>query len=323
MINASMLFNTKTFSPEFKLHIGRPGSSHALALAKKMRLPSAIISDTESMLNSDQLRLESMLSTLEEDQRQFYKDLETIKKDKQQAKQAKLELQKQRNELKIERKRIMHEAYTEAAAMVKTTKKQLQKSLKAAKTPNNYETSRQAIKEKASKIDKGLQATEAKPIAPIKASELKTGLTIWVEKLKSRATITSYTPGAKKVKIDLDGLPFEVPINQLGKIINPEKQPAQKQKIIRTSRPISQNTTAELNLLGQRVHPALHKLEKFIDQGMLANHSELRVIHGIGTGVLRAAIHEYLTRLNLDFRDGDHDKGEGGSGATIIKLAQH
>ena len=321
MINAAMLFNTKTFSPEFRLHVGRPGSSHALALVKKMNLPKAVITETESMLNSDQLRLESMLSTLEEDQRQFYRDLEQVKKDKQEASQAKDELKRQRDELKKERKRIMHDAYTEAASMVKSTHKQLQKALKSGTKSNQSEASRQFIHEKSANINKALQATEAQPVAPIKPHELKAGLTVWVEKLQARAVITAYTPGAKKVKIDLDGLPFEVPIKQVGKIIDPTKQPATKRKTVRTSRPVTKDTSCELNILGLRVHTALHQLEKFIDQGMLANYTELRIIHGIGTGVLRAAVQEYLTRLNLDFRDGDREKGEGGSGATIINLS--
>jgi len=321
MINAAMLFNTDTFSPEFRLHIGRPGSSHALALAKKMKLPETVINETELMLNSEQLKLESMLATLEADQRQFYRDLDQVKKDKQAASQAKAELQRQRDELKKERKRIMHEAYTEAAAMIKSTRKQLQQAIKSGKKPDQAEASRKFIHEKASKVNKALQATEAKPVAPIKVHELKPGLTVWVEKLQARAIITAYAPGAKKVKIDLDGLPFEVPIKQIGKIIDPNKQPATKRKTVRTSRPVTKDTSSELNILGLRVHTALHKLEKFIDQGMLANYTELRIIHGLGTGVLRASVQEYLTRLNLDFRDGDREKGEGGSGVTIITLS--
>ncbi len=317
MINAAMLFNTNTFSPEFRLHIGRPGSSHALSLAKKMNLPAAIISDSEAILDSDQLRLESILSTLEEDQRQFYRDLAKVKKDKQAAAEAKSELEKERDEIKKERKRIMHDAYLEAASMVKSTQKQFRTVMKPS---GNADEARKFIKEKGDKLHHGLQATEAKPVAPVKAGELKVGMTVWVEKLNSQAVVTAYTPGAKKLKIDLDGLPFEVPIKQVGKIINLQKQPAITPKRVKTTRPVTKNTSAEINLLGLRVHQALHKLERFIDQGMLAGYSELRIIHGIGSGILRSAVQEYLTRLNLPFRDGERENGEGGSGATVVKM---
>ena len=318
MINAAMLFNTKTFQPEFRIHIGRPGASHALNLAKQMNLPKEVLKHAETILDSDQLRLESMLANLEEDQRKFYQDAEQLRIDKERTSKAKNEVEEQLAELKKERKKIMHEAYLEASKMTQRTHKEMQKVLKQLNT-KNAEEARKQVHEKLNKIDQGLKNTESKPAAPIKATALKEGMTVWVEKLQARAKVTSVNVNSKKVKLDLDGLPVEVPVKQIGKIINEKQQPHNPKKSpLKTSRPRAEKSSRELNLVGLRVHQALNKLERFIDQAMLTNADEIRIIHGFGTGTLREAIHEYLNRLNVDYRDGEQE--EGGGGATIVNL---
>jgi DNA mismatch repair protein MutS2 len=318
MVNAAMLFNTKTFQPEFRIHVGRPGASHALNLARQLNLPSEVLNHAETILDSDQLRLESMLANLEEDQRQFYQDVEQLRIDKERTSQAKKEAETQLSQLRKERKKIMHEAYQEASKMTQRTHKEMQKVLKKLSTDNVAEV-RKELHEKQHKIDKGLKTTEAKPEAPISINTLKEGMTVWVEKLQARAKVTFINLNNKKVKLDLDGLPVEVPVKQIGKIINDKAQPQNPRKgPLKTSRPRAAKSSQEINLIGLRVHQALNKLERFIDQSLLSNTSEVRIVHGFGTGRLRESIHEYLNRLNLSYRDGE--KEEGGGGATVVTL---
>ncbi|MGL4854292.1 MAG: Smr/MutS family protein, partial [Lentisphaeria bacterium] len=319
MINAAMLFNTDTFTPEFKLHIGRPGASHALNLARKMALPFDVLDNAEKMMDSDQLRLESMLATLEEDQRNFYRDAEKLQRDKQETLSAKQKVTTQLDELRRERKQIMHDAYREAALMIQNTRKQMKSIVAKVKESATISLETNALlKQKEEKVSKAMANTEAKPTAPITADRLKPNMTVWVEKLQSRAKIISIT-SHDKVRIDLNGLPFEVPIKQIGRIIN-DIHPENRSKVIPTSKPRASKASFEINLLGLRVHQAMNQLERAIDQAMLANLHEIKVIHGFGSGALRSNIHEYLNRMNISFRDGEYDKGEGGAAATIITL---
>lgn len=327
MVNAAMLFNTETFEPEFRLHIGRPGASHALNLAKKMDLPSDVLKQAETILDSDHLRLETMLSNLEEDQRKFYQDAEQLKIDRQESLETKQSLKSQLEELRKERKKIMHEAYREASIMTQRTHKEMQKIIKklsetsVTESKDIAEESRKKLHEKQQKLEKGMKATESKPMAPVKIEKLKAGMKVWVEKLQARAVVTAVNIGGKKVKIDLDGLPFEVPVKQIGRIINDEQQPENPKKTpLKTSRPRAKLSSQEINLIGLRVHQALNKLEKDLDQAMLANVDEIIIVHGFGTGTLRNAVHEYLNRLNMSYRDGERDKGEGGGGVTVVTL---
>ncbi len=327
MINAAMLFNTKTFEPEFRLHIGRPGASHALNLARKMDLPQDVLRHAETILDSDHLRLESMLANLEEDQRKFYQDAEQLRIDREETAVAKASVKGQLEQLRKERKKIMHEAYREASVMTQRTHKEMQKIIKqlsdtaTAEAAEAAEESRRKLQEKQQKLQKGMKATEAKPSAPVRIEQLQPGMKVWVEKLQARALVTSVNTSNKKVKIDLDGLPFEVPLKQIGRIVDEKQQPeTPKRGPLKTSRPRAEAASCEINVVGLRVHQALNKLERDIDQAMLANIDEIRIIHGYGTGTLRNAIHEYLNRLNLSYREGEQDKGEGGAGSTIVTL---
>jgi DNA mismatch repair protein MutS2 len=81
------------------------------------------------------------------------------------------------------------------------------------------------------------------------------------------------------------------------------------------------NSRDELNLIGMRAGDALRKLEEFLDQAYLASRNEVRIVHGIGSGALKKAVHEYLSTSPYCAAFRQAEPHHGGAGATIIELA--
>lgn len=324
MTNASMLFNSETFTPEFRLIMGRPGASHALNLARKMDFPFEVMETAEALLDTDHLHLESVLSTLEDDQRRLMETESQLSTDRDKVKGLKETLSEELEELRRERKRILHEAYQQASRVVEKAQKEMDGMIKAAGKEIHSEKikdKKARIQEKKERMVQETANTEAKPRQPLKLAQLKEGMTVWVEKLKTRAKITAINDRRREITIDYNGLPFTVPLKQIGKIIDDTKTPqAPAPRPMRTTRPRVSSVPMELNMVGMRAHSAQIELTGYIDRALMAGLDEVRIIHGFGSGILRDMVHEYLIRMGLDYRLGDQEKGEGGGGSTIVYL---
>ncbi|MFM8412974.1 MAG: Smr/MutS family protein, partial [Alphaproteobacteria bacterium] len=77
---------------------------------------------------------------------------------------------------------------------------------------------------------------------------------------------------------------------------------------------------SELNLIGERVAPALVRLEAFLDQSVLEAHDAVRIVHGFGTGALRAAVRDFLSKSPYVARFVEAEPAQGGAGATVVEL---
>jgi DNA mismatch repair protein MutS2 len=336
MVNAAVRFDVETLQPEYVLEVGRPGASHALLIARRLGLPQRVLKTAEGMMSSDHLRLEEVLAKMEEDQRKLASREDEMKGAREELLRDRDAAKKELEELRKERRRLMHDAYRQAAGIVDNARAEMERRLDALqmafkdaqqekeKHAETVKTIRRKIADKGRRIAKGIEQTEPKPAKPVDPETLQVGDRVWIPRLKSHGTIQDFTDDRAKVGVDVDGLRFSVRTGELDRPREDAPDPDQGKTVVKVSRPrVQGRTPSEVNLIGLRVDEAIDRLEHFLDHALMAGQEEVRVVHGFGTGRLQKGVHDWLRRRRevTSFRLGKQGEDPGGAGATIIRLA--
>ena len=324
--NASMEFDAKTLKPMYKLNIGIPGSSNAIDIAKTLGLEKGIIDEALLNLTDEKISFENVLKKAEESRREAVRlsnELELLKNAKEQELQniivEKEKIIKEREKIystaKQETKRIVADKLAEAEEIIDELKKILKRAglesrevFRASELKNRLKNSKYLNVE-----------NDNRPIEMIKVkdADLKYGSKVYVKTLSAYATLVSVKKNKGEAEVLLGNIKTVVKINDLynSEQEKPNKEPVKIFKNMSNALP-----KTELNVVGKTSLEALEEVENFIDQGVVNNLEEIKIIHGVGEGILLKEIRNYLkTDKNvLEFRRGKY--GEGENGVTIIKL---
>ena len=332
MMNAAVRFDLETLRPLYILDIGRPGASHALHIAKRLGLPETILKNAEKLLSGEQLRLEDMLAKMEQDQKRLADQARQAQAASDELIARRDQLRKELENLKNDRKKLVNDAYSEAAAIVENTRRDMENLIrsiheqarrKGTDAKIDSEAARQALAEKQRKLETGQRLTAPKRPQPLKQDTLTPGRKVWVEKLQAHGRIEQLS--GNKVTVNVDGVSFTMKAAELQEKREDDERETQKNRLptVKVSLPTVQGqTSTELNLIGKRVADALLDLEHFINQAVMARLTEVRIIHGFGTGQLRTGLHGWLRTCPAvqSFHLGRPDVDPGGGGATIVFL---
>lgn len=335
--NASMEFDMNTLQPLYRVSIGVPGSSNAIAISRRLGLPETILNDAVSFLSEGGRKFENIIRTAEQSRieaEEAKKQAESLKAEwsaKLAAVNAEREsLKREREKLfataKVESRRIIGERTERAEELLAEIEK-----LAAVKEPTQADLIRaRTLKNKLSDIAFGAEfEEEEKPTnEPVDFAALKAGDKVFVGKMQSGGEVLSVN--AKKQEVEV--LVGSMRINAKGKDLfrmsggSRKKQAkprggasASPVQVVRNIPP-AQSVKTEINLLGMTVSEAVQEVDAFIDQAVLAGLEEVKIIHGMGTGKLREGIRNHLRGMKnvSEFRSGKY--GEGESGVTIVKL---
>ena len=324
--NASMEFDAKTLRPMYKLNIGIPGSSNAIEIAKTLGLDNHVIEHALSLLSSEKVGFENVLKKAEESRREAERlssQLEELKQEKQKElneialEKEKIIKERERIYLsaKQETKRIVADKLADAEEIIAELKSILKKVgleskevFRASELKNRLANSRY--------LDSDIDDS---PIELIKATDnqLIVGNKVYVKSLGAYAKLLAVRDKKKEAEILLGNIKTVVKLNDL---YNSEPEVEQKKNVKIYKKTASVQPKTEINVVGMTELEALTEVEYFIDQAIVNNLEEIKVIHGVGQGVLLKSIRNYLkTDKNvLEFRRGKF--GEGENGVTIIKL---
>jgi len=329
MENASVLFDVQTLRPLYRLVMGRAGASYALTIAERKGIPDELIRIARGLMNADDVRIEQMLSDLDAKQVRLEKEVREAEEARERSTEVRDDVQRDRDRigkelkaLRKERRRLLHEAQSEAAALVAKARRQVDHILsEARKGPTKKEAGelRRRLNERHDRLAKGLEETRDRPDEPVGQEPLAVGDRVWVESIKDNAIVAHV--GDDRATVDVGGLRFEVKRRDLGR---PKR--GGRKRATGTPAPVREHVaqrdvSAEVHLRGMRVEDALATLERFIDDAMLSGHATVRIIHGLGTGTLQHAVHEYLDRVGLArYRLGKSGEDQGGPGVTILSL---
>ena len=330
VINGSCEFNVETLQPTYRLLIGVPGKSNAFAISRKLGLPEEIIKNASDMVSENDANFEDVLNQLEE-QRQA---MEAAR-----AEAERLRLETERNkkqsdayfdEIKKERDKAVAKAKQEAQRIIddaRRTANAVQDELKQLRKQMRDTADAQGVNLKQAELRRSLNAAEERlaekkeqPKRPVPTRAVRVGDTVELLKLGSRASVLainkdgSYQLQAGIMKITAK--PDEVYLieNQENKSVKKVLEKSKRELKLEAASP-------ELDIRGMASDEMLGVLGMFLDSAYMSNLPSARIIHGKGTGILRAAVHAELrkTKYVKRFRLGTY--GEGEDGVTIVEFA--
>ena len=334
--NASMEFDMNTLQPLYRVSIGVPGSSNAIAISRRLGLPESILNDAVSFLSEGGRKFENIIRTAEQSRieaEEAKKEAESLKAEwsaKLAAVNAEREsLKREREKLfataKVESRRIIGERTERAEELLSEIEK-----LAAVKEPTQADLIRaRTLKNKLSDIAYGAEFEgEEKPTdEPVDFSSLKAGDKVFVGKMQSAGEVLSVNAKKGEAEVLVGSMRVNVKGKELFRMGGERKRqgkpragaPASPVQVVRNIPP-AQSVKTEINLLGMTVSEAVQEVDAFIDQAVLAGLEEVKIIHGMGTGKLREGIRNHLRGMRnvAEFRAGKY--GEGESGVTIVKL---
>ncbi len=326
--NASCEFDVSTLSPTYRLMIGIPGKSNAFAISKRLGMSDVILKKAKERLNSENIKLEDVIQSLEESRKKAEEDKESAESAFRDARIFKSNIRRELDELEKKKAKIMKDARAEALAIIESAKKQSQEVLKEVREIRASQSYNELVK-KAEKVKNALKSESDKILSgagkeqvkrkPLK--NVKLGETVHVVSLNADAQVITMPDkkgaltvqaGIMKIKTNLDDLTRA----------DSSKEEKKKAKTIQTAFKVDKKTTAALqtDVRGMTLDEAILVVDKFIDDAYLTGLHEVTIIHGKGTGVLRSGIADFLrTHPTVKaYRPGRF--GEGEMGVTVVTL---
>lgn len=328
--NACCEFNVDTLRPTYHLLIGIPGKSNAFAISSKLGLPDRIIESAKTHLSEQDESFEDLLADLENNRRTIEKEQAEISSYKREIEQLKQELHAKQEKLDERKERIIREANEKAAAILREAKeladetmKQFRKFGKENVSAAELEKERERLRQKLEKTQAKQKLEKKKPSKQHKPGDFHLGDSVKVLSLNLKGSVSSLPDAKGNLFVQMGILRSQVHISDLEIIDEPLS--ATEKQYHRTSTgkmkmSKSMSVSPEINLLGKTVDEAIAELDKYLDDAYLSHLSPVRIVHGKGTGALRAGVHNYLKRQKhvKSYRLGSI--GEGDAGVTIVEF---
>lgn len=329
--NASMEFDSATLKPLYRIKIGMPGSSNALAICRRMGLDEGVLEKAVSYLSEGGRAFENIVRSAEDSRvkaEQLVAENEQLRaklKDEIAETEKRADaLERERAKLlagaKAESRRLINERAAEAEELLSEIEDIFKKEEISESDLIKARTLKNKIKDAAYRADETPERKTA--YAPADKNNLREGARVFVKPMQTAGVVTSYSQGKGEAEVACGSMKLRCKPADLLIIENAPQggvvKRADSVKVVRKI-PVSQ-PVLEINVLGLTVPEALYEVDNFIDRAVTDNLEEIKVIHGVGTGKLRKAIAEHLKRhKNVEsFRAGKY--GEGETGVTFIKL---
>ena len=339
--NACMEFDSNTLQPLYVLKIGLPGSSNALAISRRLGLSESILSEATQSLSEGAQAFEYIVRSAEESRIEAERELQACNLLKLEWQEKLSVVEIEREKLKKEREKLFSSAKAEARRIINERSAdaeellaEIEKIFAKERLSESDLIAARTLKNKIADLAYDTQAEEiVRPkYVPASPETLKVGDTVYVSRINDSGTVQELRLQKKEAEVLCGSLRLRVKIADLSVLLDAvapktsEKLPKWKRQKpagnVQVSKSLSPRPapSLELNVIGKTVLDAIPEVEAFLDAAVLANLEEVRIVHGMGTGKLRAGIHEFLRkeRSVAEFRLGKY--GEGETGVTIVKL---
>jgi DNA mismatch repair protein MutS2 len=325
VVNASLEFDIKTLRPTYKLTLGLPGRSNALAIAQKLGLSQAIIESARAEINPLDLRADKLLDDIRKERNRTSREREKLEKARARLEKQTLELEKRLEKIEDERRETLAKARAEGELEVAVLRSNIDSLKSQLKKANQPLTAIRAIEEKMEKIEEKVEAPverRSDQHSAVSSQPIKLGEKVTVSTLNAEGVVTAL--GESDAEVQIGTIRVRARLSDLSRRqtadSGPSKKPVVERQASSTVNRPSSSPGMEVDLRGLMSEDALDKMERYLEQAYLSGLPFVRIIHGKGTGKLRQAVrtalrgHEYVKA----FEEGG-DK-EGGEGVTVAKL---
>lgn len=319
--NASVEFDPQTLAPTYRLLIGLPGRSNAFAVASRLGLDPAIIERARQLLSPGERRVEDLIG-------EIMKERQLLEQERHDASALRLRVQRDEQELRVElaklkakREELLKEARAEARSLVRETRREMENLLRSLQeTADQSARSRIANQARAAMQERLAELEE--PLLPGDGEyqgELEVGMRVRVAGLGQEGEIVDLN--ADQALVQSGSIRIWVERGKLTPLAEQKKKPAPGGiKMGALGQEKAKTISPELDLRGLTVEEALHVTDKYLDEALLAGLPWVRLIHGKGTGTLRAAIADYVKKHPRVSKHRWGESNEGGMGVTVVEL---
>ena len=299
---SSVGFNMETLSPTYKYLEDSIGASNALEIASRYFDDQCIIENARGYLQKNKSEHDELMDRLSKQIEETQIEKEKLQKEKAEAEKQIKEFEEKNAAFDAEKEKLKKKYLDELNAYIEEVKLEALEKLESIKETKNDQVIREIekLEEKAPEPEK-----EEKPV-------LKVGDNVRIAENEQIGVITQISKD--KASVSVRGLTVKVKLSDLT-LMPKIKKPQAKVIAKKYSR-----VPSEINLVGSRVEDALVEMEEYLDKANASRMSNVKVIHGIGTGILRKALRQRLAKLSYvkTFKDGDYY--DGGSAVTIVEF---
>lgn len=326
--NASVEFDVQSLRPTYKLLIGIPGKSNAFEISKRLGLSDDIIDKSREILSKENIQFEDVLSQIEVDRKISEENKQKSERQRKKIERLKNELEEKRSKIEKIRKETLREAKIEAREILEKAKEEssnIIKELRNLSTDIEKEKNKKIqqaqnkLKTNLDNVSEGLtenilgKSTNAPP------KNIKSGDSVKLLNLNQIATVLTEPDKDGNLTVQAGIMKINVNLNNIEKTKDNVEQKSEKNTrgMIKSK---AKSIKTELDLRGKNVEEGMLEVDKYLDDVYMSGLSQVTIIHGKGTGILREGIKQYLRNHKLvdSFRIGKY--GEGGTGVTIVNL---
>ncbi|MEZ4404110.1 MAG: Smr/MutS family protein [Kofleriaceae bacterium] len=338
--NASVGFDYERLEPTFKLHLGVPGSSGALIVARRVGLPDAVVDRATVILGDAGVSVERLLASVADQRRRMEEERAALLAELEELEAERAAARIDREQAKVkghrEHTRVHGEALgalRQARAEAERVRAELRRKEAAARA--ELQQARRTLVKVGAEVARNEPTTALPPGRQARGDELVVGTPVIVPSLRGRGEVAA-APERGKVLVRLGAMHATVEVRnvlidshreagarQAAAAERGPKPPAPEVKLVdgaADGKAGARTPTTTLDVRGQRVDEALASLDQFLDEGLLVGHESIFVLHGHGTGALRAAVRQHLHKHPAARSSRAGEGSEGGDGVTVVFL---
>ena len=323
IINGAMLFDTRFMQPMYIMMTGKPGSSFAFEIAKKIGFPKQILDDAANITGDQHLKFEKQLQQLEVDKKAMRKKEQDLRIADQLLTEV---VEKYKNllaELEGKKKQYLRDAAAEAQELIQKANSQIERTIKEIKEAQAEKTKTKEIRQNLEKAKQEI-AQKAKEVAEEKKKEetevvLKVGDTVCIEEMQVVGEILAISD--TDATILFDTVKLRTSPEKLRKVSRAEARKTQRRwrsGIVEDLSEKAEHFDLTLDVRGKRAEEALDIVDKYLDEAKLLSIKEVSILHGKGNGILRKLIREKLSHNRDVERFCDASLETGGTGITRV-----
>ena len=335
-VNARVGFDSKRMAPTYRLQIGFAGTSSAIEIARRVGLEEAICARALDLSRNAGGALSKALAAAEEERRKLWDQREGAEKHAREAEALKSALeaelsaaQKKRKEEELKFREALRAELEYARGQLRALAEKLEadkseKAVKAVTAASAELTARlneQTVAERTIKAELRAEPVELAPLKlEVGARARHKGLDADVEIIDLAGDSATVTRGALKMRVNVGELGPTAKPKEAARFPSASKKTEQLERASKAGAAPLTLASPTLDLRGQRAEDALREVEQFLDRVSRQGEEAAVIIHGHGTGALKATVRDYLkgSPYARSFRSGDNS--EGGDGVTVVSL---
>jgi DNA mismatch repair protein MutS2 len=357
IVNGAMAFDNHLMQPLFQLTIGKPGSSFAFEIARKIGLPEEILEEASGKAGVKNINYDRHLKDIARDKRYWEAKRQSIRQQEKRLEELMAEYDKELSGAKILRKEIITKAKDEAQHLLNESNRMIESTIRQIKESQadkertkdvrqRLEEFKSEVKEQAKPIETPSEEKVAKLSNRAKQIKLEPETEKEKEKEKLQPAVSAVHPlktgdavrmidtqaageiieiKDKMVQVETGNLRFFVPIDRIERITRSDlKKSFRANHVYRENDPAivqrNINFKPEIDIRGVRGEDAINQVRDLIDNALIVQHRNLRILHGKGNGILRQLVRQYLATVDVVKTFRDEHVEFGGAGITVVEM---